>query len=116
MSLNAIKDRAWQIQACSALSGEGLSVSLTKLQVFFELNVFLILEKVYSRCKIVYNYSFPNLKIIFKESISFICTDHFRVSSNYLQIRCLKIHAVVFITYNFTKSNKPYIFCSFKKV
>lgn len=28
MSLNAIKDRAWQIQACSALSGEGLSNGL----------------------------------------------------------------------------------------
>ena len=26
MSLNDIKDRPWQIQACSALSGEGLSV------------------------------------------------------------------------------------------
>lgn len=36
MSLNAIKDRPWQIQACSALSGEGLSVSLRWIFLFQE--------------------------------------------------------------------------------
>ncbi|XP_066923093.1 ADP-ribosylation factor-like protein 3 [Clytia hemisphaerica] len=32
MSLNDIKDRPWQIQACSALSGEGLSHGLDWIQ------------------------------------------------------------------------------------
>ena len=45
MSLNAIKDRPWQIQACSALSGEGLSVSLTDYTSLRQL-VYVILQLV----------------------------------------------------------------------
>lgn len=35
LNLQGIKDRTWQIQGCSALTGEGLKVIVLKKSLFF---------------------------------------------------------------------------------
>lgn len=41
LNLQGIKDRTWQIQGCSALTGEGLKVIVLKKSLFFLLEFLL---------------------------------------------------------------------------
>lgn len=38
LNLHTIRDRVWQIQSCSALTGEGVQVTLEHILTFFKFN------------------------------------------------------------------------------